>query len=99
MGGTETKDCGSKEKSAVNSGGGHQGRLNRGGVIYLVLGAEEDFSGRREGTDFPEEQQVERPDYQPIHIFSEGETQQHLTGPPVKRITPGDSVVETQMPW
>lgn len=99
LGGTETKGCGSKEKSAVNSGGGPQGRLDGGGVICLLPGAEEEFSSRREGTVFPEEQQVGRPDYQPIHIFSEGETQQHLTGPHRKRITPGDSVVETQMPW
>ena len=58
----------------MNPGGGPQRRLNRGGVISLVLGAEEEFSSKREGTVFPEEQQVERPEYQPIHIFSNGET-------------------------
>lgn len=58
----------------MNPGGGPQGRLNRGGGISLVIGTEEGFSSRREGTVFPEEQQVERPEHQPIHIFSEGQT-------------------------
>ena len=59
----------------------------------LVLSAEEEFSSRKEGTVFPEEQQVEGPYYQPIHVFSEGGIEQHLTGPHMKRITLGHSVV------
>lgn len=59
----------------------------------LGLDVEEKFSSRREGMVFQEEQQVERPYYQPIHVFSEEVTQENLVGPHIKRITSGHSTV------